>query len=117
MSSGHGFGSRGDPTLLIARSAVEGRERSESSFSSSRNGAFAPPLHHRLRRRSPSPAKAGEDFGFQGAKRGGSASARMIENHSLSSVHSWITPQPAARSSRRLSRWPYLWLFSVWMVA
>ena len=27
------------------------------------------------------------------------------------------TPQSAARSISRLSRWPYLWLFSVWIVA
>ena len=41
---------------------------------------------------------------LQGAKRGGSASARMIENHCRSSVHSSTTPQPAARSISRLSR-------------
>ena len=41
----------------------------------------------------------------------------MIENHFRSSVHSLTTPQPAARSSKRLSRRPYLWLFSVWIVS
>ena len=54
----------------------------------------------------------------QGAKRRGSASARirsrtMLRRRSIRRP----TPQPAARSSRRLSRWPYLWLFSVWMVS
>ena len=53
----------------------------------------------------------------QGAKRGGSASARMIENIAARRSIRRAAPQPPARSRTRAPRWPYLWLFSVWMVA
>ena len=46
----------------------------------------------------------------------GSASARIRAKSPSSSVHSATGVQPPASSSMRPPRWPYLWLFSVWML-
>ncbi len=55
-------------------------------------------------------------WGFKGVL-GGVASTRNRAKSPSGSVHSSITVQPPARSSRRASRGPYLWLFSVWIVS
>src|SRR4029079_12295443 len=51
----------------------------------------------------------------QGAKRSGSATARISAKSSFSSVHSACGVQPPASNRTRPPRASYLWLFSVWI--
>ena len=55
--------------------------------------------------------QSGRETVSAGPRRGRSAKSPA------GSVHSAIGVQPPASSSRRAPRWPYLWLFSVWIDA